>query len=103
MPSKAFWNGYCSPLQPILQVIPVHALVDSIAVRGRILMISHPVEGEHSRVVLAYKVLANVIDAVLVMPPIHFWDVFFHRLHAREDVEIMILLDIMKAVDAMSA
>ena len=66
-------------------------------------MVEHPAKGHDRRVELAHEVLADVVDAVLVVALVHLRDVVLEGLHVGRDGEVVVLPDVVQAVDGVGA
>ena len=77
--------------------------MNRIPVRRRVLVIAHPVERHDRRIELAHQILADVVDAVLVVPLVHLRDAGFGRLHVGRDGDVVVLPDVVQAVDGVRA
>ena len=64
-------------------------------------MIKNPTEWHDCRVKLAHELLSDVVHAMLVMSLVHFWNVFFEGLDIRGNVDVMILPDVVQAMDGV--
>jgi hypothetical protein len=62
-----------------------------------------PIERRDCGINFEHKVSPNVVNAMLVMPSVHIRYILLLRLDIRQNVDIMILSDVMQAVDSMSS
>lgn len=95
MPFKSLRHRYRSVLEPLLQRIPVHTLVDGVSVWRGILMIPNPVERHDGRVKFAHEILPDIVDAMLVMEFVHFRYTILGGLNFRRNSNIVVLPDVM--------
>ena len=64
-------------------------------------MRAHPVQRNGCGIELAHEVLPDVIDAVLVVPLVHFRDLRLGFFDFREDGDVMVLPDVVQAVQGV--
>lgn len=58
-------------------------------------MVKNPIERHDGRVEFTHKILADVIDAVLIVSFIHLGDVRFLGLNVGQNVDVMVMPDVM--------
>lgn len=74
-----------------------------VPVRGRVVVGPDPVEGDHGHVVVAHDGLADVVDAVLVVTLVHDRHGGLGGLHRGEGGYVVVLPDVVQAVDVVRA
>ena len=102
-PLKPLRHPHRPLFQAILHPIPIHALVNRIPIRRRLLMLPDPVERHHRGIELAHQILPDVIDAVLVVALVHFRDACLELLDGGQDGGVVILPDVVEAADGVGA
>jgi hypothetical protein len=80
-PDKPLRYLDCPFLQPILNSIPINALVHGVGVRSRILMVKHPVVRDECSIKVAHETLPDVVNAVFVVPFVHIRNLLDLLLH----------------------
>lgn len=103
LPFKSLRHLHRPPLQAFLHPAPIHAFVDCIPIRRRLLVLPDPVERHHRGIELAHQILPDVIDAMLVVALVHFRDVVLELLDGGEDGGVVVLPDVVEAVDGVGA
>lgn len=103
IPNKALRNLYFPLFQPVLQRIPISTFVMRIRMRCRVLMIQDPIVRNYARIKLAHKILSDIVNAMLVVSLIKLWDCGLPVFLLRNQVYIMILPDVMKAMQLVRA
>ena len=95
MPFESLRDRYRSILEPLLQRVPIHTLVDGVSVWCRILMLPNPVEWHNGGVKFAHEILPDVVDAVLVVTFVHLRYAILGGLNVRRNSDIVILPNVM--------
>lgn len=101
MPLEALGHIHSSILQPVLDPVPVHTLVEGVAVRSWLIVLVDPVVRDDARVKVAHETLAEVVDAVLVVALIHLRGALLVGFCLGEVGGVVVLPDVVEAVDVM--